>query len=1069
MNNYHRHSHYSNIMSPDSAVTNEQYAKRAVELGDRILSSCEHGFQGNYFETFTLAQKYGLKFIYSCEAYWVKDRFEQDKTNNHIHITAKTDKGRKALNMALSEANITGYYYKPRLDLDLILNLPSNDVFVTTACIGFWHYEDTDEIILKMHNHFKDNFMLEVQMHSSHQQKKLNKRIIQLSEKYNIKIIAGQDSHYITQDQAIDRTEVLLSKGVRYDDEDGWYMDYPTNDMVIERFKNQGVLTDIQIKEAIENTKVFETFDDLSNIDIFSKRIKLPTLYPQLSQKERNQKLVDIVTEKWNEFKKDVPKDLQKTYVQEIKKELSTVFKVNMADYFLIDYEIVKLAVSRGGMITPSGRGSAVSYFINTLLGLSKIDRITAPVKMFPERFLSENRIGSIPDIDLNVGDRDIFTQAQREIFGEYNSYPMIAYGTFKSRSAFKMYSKAKGIDFQLANQIGYQLEKYETELKHAEEDEKDLIDVYDYLSPEFHDLYRDSIIYQGIVSGKTPHPCAWLLFDRDIREEIGILYAKSESAKEGQLVSLMDGLSAEKFFYLKNDWLKVDSVLLMYKLQERTGLPIPTQKEIIDICENDSRVTDIYSRGCTIGINQCEKASTTQKAMKYKLKNIAEASAFIAGIRPSFKTMYNKFENRENFSYGIPSFDKMIRECGVEASWLLYQEMLMQVLGYAGIPMSETYDVIKAISKKRVEKISSVKEVFSKQFKELIMKNDGLNEQEADEAVDKVWHVIIDSAQYGFNASHSFSMAFDSLVCAYYKALRPLEFYEVLLQEYTKKGKKDKVTALKEEMQEHFNIKALPFKFGQDNRTFVSNIEDNAMQQDMNSLKGFGSQVSVSLYEIYQSQQFNSFIDVLQVLKQSTINQTQIQILIKLDYFKEFGESQKLLDIYNMFEWIDKKQISKEKENPTPFPIELIQKYSNETEKQYRNIDFTQIISECINVISNDSISVESKLIAQKKHLGYLDKSQFEENDIDSNYIIVLYSNKQYTPRLKVKSLVGKVYEMRIEKKNFNYDINEGTLLYCNKITVKPAKIKNEITGKYEMSKTKRELWLDDYSIIDL
>ena len=187
MQNYHRHTCYSNIFTPDSAAKNEEYAKRAVELGHKIISSVEHGFQGYYFETFELAKKYNLKCVIGAEAYWVKDRqkeystnttnkngeevFQKDKSNHHIIILAKNNNGREALNDILSEASITGYYYKPRVDLDLLLSLPPEDVFITTACIAFSGYDDVDDIILKLHNHFKNNFMLEIQYHNTDKQK----------------------------------------------------------------------------------------------------------------------------------------------------------------------------------------------------------------------------------------------------------------------------------------------------------------------------------------------------------------------------------------------------------------------------------------------------------------------------------------------------------------------------------------------------------------------------------------------------------------------------------------------------------------------------------------------------------------------------------------------------------------------------------------------------------------------------------------------------------------------------------------------------------------------------------
>jgi DNA polymerase III alpha subunit len=160
MQNYHKHSCQSNVFITDSIATYDDYAKRCLELGHKVLSSVEHGWQGNYYVPYGVAKKYGLKFIFGTEAYWVKNRLKKDRSNHHIIILARTELGRQSINDILAEASITGYYFRPRVDLELLLSLPPQDVFITTACLAFWDEEDIEEIVVKLHNHFSDNFML---------------------------------------------------------------------------------------------------------------------------------------------------------------------------------------------------------------------------------------------------------------------------------------------------------------------------------------------------------------------------------------------------------------------------------------------------------------------------------------------------------------------------------------------------------------------------------------------------------------------------------------------------------------------------------------------------------------------------------------------------------------------------------------------------------------------------------------------------------------------------------------------------------------------------------------------
>ena len=737
MQNYHRHTSYSNIYTADSAAVNEDYAKRAVELGHKVISSVEHGWQGYYFETYELAHKYDLKMVFGAEAYWVYNRHSKDRSNHHIILLAKNENGRQAINDILSEASISGYYYKPRVDLELLLSLPADDVFITSACIAF-HSSDVgftgdemvdpllkeyfgeqlnesmDEHIIKsLHEHFKDNFMLEIQYHNTEKQKQWNSYLLEMSKKYNIELIVGLDSHYIYENDAQERDYVLAAKNIHYEDEEGWFMDYPDDETVMKRFLQQGIFTQNQIQRAMDNTDICLSFDDYDNVYVFSKDIKLPTLYMDLTKEEKDKKYSRLITKKFKDYMKNVPPERYNEYFEGVKKEVETYKDTGMVDYPLIDYAIVQDAVNHGGLITDTGRGSAVGYFTNTLCGFSKVDRFTSAIKLYPERFISKTRIletHSLPDIDLNVGTPEIFEQAQINVLGEDHVAPMIAFGTFKKKSAFKLYARAKGLNFDIANEISEQIGKYEDAIKYADDDEKDEIDLYDYVDKKYESYIKASEKYWGIISDKKKAPSAYLLYQGNIRKEIGLIKCKSESTKKEYITCVIDGAIAEDYKYLKNDILKVDVVLLIDKIFKRIGIEHFDVNKLLELVEKDQKVWNLYANGYTIGLNQCEKESTTKKCMKYKPSNVSELSAFIAGIRPGFKSMYSKFESREPFDYGIPAFDKIIQTEQFPYSFIMYQEQTMNTLNYAGFPLDECYGIIKAIAKKHPEKVRPLK-----------------------------------------------------------------------------------------------------------------------------------------------------------------------------------------------------------------------------------------------------------------------------------------------------------------------------------------------------------------------
>lgn len=401
MQNYHRHTSYSNIMTPDSAASNEDYAKRAVELGQKVLSSVEHGWQGYYYEVFELAQKYDLKFIFGTEAYWVHNNLEKDKTNNHIIILAKNEQGRREINTILSDANIDGYYFKPRVDEKSIMSLTPGNVFITTACIAGWNYgfKETEDFVKRLHERFGDDFKLEVQYHDTPRQKELNQFLLELKKKYGIGLIAGLDSHYIYPEQAQDRQYRLEASHIEYPEEDGWYMDYPSEEEAIKRFREQEVLSEVEIQEAIGASDVLLDFDDI----FFDKEVKLPVppKYKDKTKEERAKIYSRLVTKKFKEYMKNVPESEYQKYYEGIKREVEIYKNTGMCDYPLIDYEIVKKGIEMGGVITSTGRGSAPGFMTNTLCGFSSIDRFQSPIKLYPERFMSETRIletHSLPD-----------------------------------------------------------------------------------------------------------------------------------------------------------------------------------------------------------------------------------------------------------------------------------------------------------------------------------------------------------------------------------------------------------------------------------------------------------------------------------------------------------------------------------------------------------------------------------------------------------------------------------------------------------------------------------------------
>ena len=1041
--NYHKHTYWSNIKVADSATSIEDYCKRAVELGHGIISSVEHGWQGHYIECHQLAEKYGLKFVFGTEAYWVKDRLALDENghkdgkNCHIVLIAMNENGRQAINDILSQAAIDGYYRQSRIDLELIMSLPADDVVVTSACIAGWHYEDADSIFLRMKEHFGNNFYLEVQYHNTEPQKRLNKHILKLKKQYGFQIIMGCDSHYIDEKGALDRDEFIKSKGMCYPDEEGWYMDYPDGQTAYNRFVEQCVLSHDEIMEAMDNTNVFLNVEEY-DCPIFNHDIKMPTLYPELTQEQRDAILENLIWDQWDEYKIEVPKERWAEYEEQIKYELDIVKTTFHSDYFLLDHAITKLGKEKGGQLTLTGRGSGVSFFLNKLLGFTSVDRISAQVKMYPERFMSPTRIletHSLADIDMNVAVQEPFWEAQEELLGYEHSKQMIAYQQLKPSAAWKMYAKAKNIDFETANKVSDQIKKYIKAVGQAGEDEKDDIDVLDYIDEEYKEIYLKSTDYLGVISSVSPHPCASLVYEGNIRKEIGYIYVKSAS-NEGRICCCMDGKWAEKYGFLKNDWLKVNVVEVIYKIFERIGIEPFSSTDLIKKCENDADTWSLYKKQCTDGLNQVEQPASSTKVGTYAPTNISELTAFVAAVRPGFKSMYDIFESREHFDYNIPTFDKLLQTKEMPNSFVLYQEQAMLTLNYAGIPMSECYAVIKAISKKRVDEITKNKPIFIEGFTKKIQEDEGLDAEKAEKIAHKVWKIIEDSSAYSFNSAHAYSVALDSLYEAWLKAHYPLEFYETYLNILNEKGDKDRLNKFKDEAEHYFNILFPPYRFRQDNRAITIDKENNAINNALSSIKGYSNLVADALYECGNNT--TTFIEALKYLDERSIKSAKILPLVLIGYFSEFGNENALatfIGYWDMLKQGEARSVSKEKADVVL--TNIIQNYATGTNKDgslskswkivHMNGLLEEIYNYCINNI--EPPTYKQKMGWQKDILGYIELTTNKKEDIKKIFILDVkpligqYSPDPWCYKVETRSIgTGRTASLNVKADDWNY-----------------------------------------------
>ena len=922
----------------DCVVKNTDYIERSLELGCKNFFTTQHGWSGKFLEAYDLCKKNNLKMVYGAELYMVKDRKEKDNSNYHIIIIAKNQDGFYELNEIMSESNRSGFYYKPRIDIELIKRLNPNNFFITSACVGgiLRPSDDMKTLFEAVYGHFGKNFYLEVQNHPFDIQINHNRNMLMLKQHYNMQIIHANDSHYIYPEQAKDRVKFLKGKGINYGDEDSFVLDFPDYDTVVERYKKQGLLSDWQIKEAMDNTLIFDECEELH----FDKEIKMPTIYPNYTQEEKDKELAKHLSEKWDREKVNVDKSRWQEYQKGIAFEYKIVKDTQMADYFLFNEKMVELAKEKyGGVLSRTGRGSAVSFYINKLLGFTEIDRFTAPVPLYPTRFMSTARIletRSLPDIDQNWADVSAPILASKELLGEDGIYYMYALGTMKESSAFRNLCRAYDIPMDEYNEVGKNLDAFRNDKKW-----KPIID--------------EAQKYIGTIESISPSPCSFVLSNKPLPRELGLIRVGNE------LCACIDGYTSDVWKFLKNDYLTVKVWKIISDFYKMIGQPIPNIRELLQ--KVDDRTWKLYEDGMTATLNQADTDISTSMLKRYKPQTDAEMSAFVAAIRPGFASLVNTFLDREPYSTGVTEIDDILQP---SYHFMLYQESIMAFLVWCGMKEDHTYDIIKKISKKK----------FTPEAKEELRQELLLGYKAklgTEEGFDEVWQVVDDAARYSFNAAHAVSVAYDSIYGAEAKEHHPLEYFTTVLNEY--QSDNEKTSRIIAEL-DYFGIHLENIKFGKSKSEYTFDRNTNTIYKSISSIKYCNEVIANELYELGRNNTYKDFVDVIRDIKTKTsVNSRQLQILTILNFFSDYGSNKKLLQIIEMFEkFYDRKQIKKSDVEVLGIDLNEFEGcYDNETPKMYKELHMDRYVEKMSKKIEDKPLSIKEQIKYEQEYLEYI------------------------------------------------------------------------------------------------
>lgn len=1097
-NNYHKHSHYSSLFGGvgDSNVQQKEYIDRCLELGHTNFFTTEHGVLGDIFEAFDLCKNNNLRCLPGLEGYIVIDNNPElkDKSNYHIMIIPTTNKARKKCNYYNSLAHMQGFYYKPRWSLNYLLQFDKDELYITTACCAGLLKDEVgiEKILMPLINHFGDHILLETQNHLFDVQQEINKKAVALSESIGLKLCAANDSHYIYPWQAKERhdlmvgkrqlnnsdsyvNKILPSEAKRQLDiinaEDEFILDYPDYDTFFKRFEEQGVLSEQQIEDAIANTLIF---DNIEEIDL-DYEIKMPNIYPNIPLNDRMKMLEDMVWEKFEETKQkehisdeDLPR-----YIDGINYELQIIKDTNeqihTCDYFLFNTRNVDLAVNKyGGVLTRGGRGSCASFYTNKLLGMTQLDRFKINLPIFPDRFASTARLienRALPDIDFNVMEQEPFVKASKELLGENGCLPMVAYGTMQEGEAFRNVCRSHGLQFEEFNEVAKNLDAYR-------EDKK------------WQPLIEEASHYIGTIVSASVHPCAHILSDKDLLWEYGV-------ARFGDFICVMiTSAEADQFKVLKNDYLIVSVWKLIYETFKEIGKPIIDAHELLESIKDDKRVWDLFSNGITCTLNQVDSDNGMQQAQKYGVKSFEDGALICAAIRPSFDAWRNKFLNHERYSTGSKALDNVLEQT---QHYILFQENLMQYFDWLGITPAESIGLIKKISKKKI-KLEDFEKLEGR------LRENWIKQTGSEKMFDETWEMIQGCMAYGFASPHAAATSLDMCYGAYLKVNYPYEYMTVCLNNYADDA--ERTAKLKKEL-EYFNIKLTGIKFGMSRAKYSYDKEKGIITKGIGSIKYLNDTVSEQLYTLSQSHVYNNFIDLLIDINNNTaLNSRQLDILIKLDYFSDFGEANELTYINSVFSnlWVKgkgwKKQMRKSTAIKNNLPLDQLEIYCEQFKpsKKYIKKDilseeytendisaedgtFSNLNAEalCRNLKYNgEPLLLKDKIKAQQEFLSYID---YTNPDLDSRYVVVTNLDATYSPKFNAYCLKnGKTCPMKVRKTRSGKaaavyttfkekPFENGDILYMKKCRQEP-KVKM-VDGEWIKDYGNKEWWIYEYDVI--
>ncbi len=875
----HTHTAYSLL---DGEGTIKKVLDRAKELGQTAMAITDHGNMYGVIDFYEYAKQIGIKPILGCEVY-VASRTRYDKVheldskNYHLILLAKNDIGYKNLMKIVSTGWVDGFYYKPRVDIETLTKYSEGLIALSGCMFGVISRHllgsNPDEARRTAEKYIeifgKENFYIEIQDHGLYDQKKLNSQLISLAKEFGLGLVATNDIHYVTQNDAQYQDILMcIQMGKTINDDDRMKME--SSQLYVKSEEEMNELFSY-VPEALENT---QKIADLCNVEIEFGKLHLPEF--ALPDGYTAFKYLKELCQKG--FENRFP-DADDEIKSRLNYELETIKSMGYVEYFLIVWDFINYAKSNGIMVGP-GRGSAAGSIVSYCLGITDIN----PIKygLIFERFLNPERV-TMPDIDIDFcyERRGEVIDYVNQKYGSDHVAQIITFGTMAARLAIRDVGRALDVPYALADSVAKEIPMaLDMTIEKALKINPQLKEMYDS-DPQIKKLIETSIELEGLPRHASTHAAGVVITREPVTSYVPV------QCNSDVITTQFTKDTVEHLGLLKMDFLGLRTLTVIRDTIENIK---KTRGEVLNISEidfDDKEVYQMISRGDTDGVFQLESGGMQSFMKELCPTSIEDIIAGISLYRPGPMDSIPRYvankNNPKNITYKHPLLENILN---VTYGCIVYQEQVMQIVrDLGGYSLGRSDLVRRAMSKKKTDVMEQERKNFIHGIKnekgEIEVegaKGKGIDEKTAAEIFDE----MMDFAKYAFNKSHAAAYAFVSYQTAYLKHHYPVEFFAALLTSCL--GHPDKITKYLNSAR-NLGIKILPPDINKSNSAFVPDGEN--IRFSLGAVKSVGVSIIDDIAkERTEGGEFTSFTNFCKRMASGKLNKRGLEALVRCGAF---------------------------------------------------------------------------------------------------------------------------------------------------------------------------------------